>query len=115
MSKTSKAAKHAKKFEKFFNLVNKANKAKYAIDKFNLIRQILEDSNCEVKSIKLDPKLLAKVIKQIPKNNKKPVNKIANEVIRGNWGNGNERKRRLEAAGYHYQEVQNEVNRRLKK
>ena len=48
-------------------------------------------------------------------NNKKSIGEIANEVIRGNWGNGNERKKRLEAAGYNYQEVQNEVNRRLKK
>lgn len=134
MSKTSKAAKHAKKFEKFFTLVNKANKANDAVDKFNLIRQILEESDVEVKSIKLDPKILermkslslqknnknsgaemAKVIKTLPKNNKKSVSEIATEVIRGNWGNGEERKRRLEAAGYNYKEVQNEVNRRLKK
>lgn len=33
------------------------------------------------------------------------------EVIRGNYGNGAERKRRLEADGYDYEEVQNEVNR----
>lgn len=33
------------------------------------------------------------------------------EVIRGNYGNGAERKRRLEADGYDFEEVQNEVNR----
>ena len=36
---------------------------------------------------------------------------IANEVIKGVWGNGAERKQRLSAAGYNYTEIQNEVNR----
>ena len=35
---------------------------------------------------------------------------IANQVIRGDWSNGDERKRRLEEAGYNYDEVQNKVN-----
>lgn len=47
----------------------------------------------------------------------KPVNKsveaVAKEVIRGKWGNGKERKKRLEAAGYNYSKVQAEVNRIL--
>ncbi len=38
---------------------------------------------------------------------------VASEVIAGRWGNGLERKRRLEEAGYDYVKVQNEVNRRL--
>ena len=46
---------------------------------------------------------------------KKSTGQLADEVIRGIWGNGEDRKRRLEEAGYNYQEVQNEVNRRLKK
>ena len=41
----------------------------------------------------------------------KPVNEIAREVLQGKWGNGNDRKSRLESAGYDYQAVQNEVNR----
>ena len=41
----------------------------------------------------------------------KPVNEIAREVLRGEWGNGSDRKKRLEQAGYNYQAVQNEVNR----
>ena len=45
--------------------------------------------------------------------NKKIVNEIANEVIRGKWGTGPERKKRLEAAGYDYATVQTEVNRLL--
>lgn len=37
--------------------------------------------------------------------------KVAREVINGLWGNGVERKQKLEAAGYNYQAVQNEVNK----
>lgn len=35
---------------------------------------------------------------------------IANEVIEGKWGNGEERKRKLIEAGYDWQEIQNKVN-----
>lgn len=45
---------------------------------------------------------------------KKAVNEIAREVIQGKWGNGTERKQRLEAAGYDYKTVQSAVNRLLK-
>ena len=45
--------------------------------------------------------------------NKKSVDIIADEVIAGKWGNGNERKTNLENAGYNYQEVQNKVNEKL--
>ena len=44
----------------------------------------------------------------------KTVAEIAKEVIQGKWGNGEERKRRLTAAGYDYTAVQKEVNRLLK-
>lgn len=42
---------------------------------------------------------------------KKTVTEIAKEVMSGYWGNGADRKARLEKAGYNYQEVQAEVNR----
>ena len=42
---------------------------------------------------------------------KKTVAEIAKEVIQGKWGNGDERKKRLTAAGYDYTAVQKEVNR----
>lgn len=45
---------------------------------------------------------------------KKSVNEIADEVIAGKWGNGDDRKRKLEAAGYNYSEVQTAVNAKLK-
>ena len=35
---------------------------------------------------------------------------IANEVIKGLWSNGEERKKRLTEAGYNYQEIQDRVN-----
>ena len=38
---------------------------------------------------------------------------VAREVINGNWGNGQERKNRLRAAGYDYGIVQNIVNKIL--
>ena len=44
----------------------------------------------------------------------KSVTEVAKEVIAGKWGNGADRKNRLEAAGYNYNEVQNEVNRLMK-
>lgn len=43
----------------------------------------------------------------------KPIEEIALEVIRGDWGNGDERYDRLTAAGYDYYEVMREVNRLL--
>ena len=45
----------------------------------------------------------------------KSLDEIAKEVIRGNYGNGEERKKRLAAAGYDYATVQKRVNEMLKK
>lgn len=41
----------------------------------------------------------------------KSVSEIAHEAIAGQWGNGAERKRNMEAAGYDYDVVQAEINR----
>lgn len=43
----------------------------------------------------------------------KTVDELAREVIRGDWGNGSERKQRLTAAGYDYDAVQARVNELL--
>lgn len=43
-------------------------------------------------------------------NSASTIDRLAREVIRGNWGNDPERKRRLEAAGYDYYAVQRRVN-----
>lgn len=41
---------------------------------------------------------------------KKTVEQIAREVLQGKWGNGVDRKKRIEAAGYNYNAVQKKVN-----
>lgn len=44
----------------------------------------------------------------------KSVQDVAKEVINGQWGNNPDRQKKLEAAGYNYQEVQDAVNAILK-
>ena len=48
-----------------------------------------------------------------PRKNNKSIDILAREVIRGDWGNGNERKKRLTEAGYDYYAVQRRVNQIL--
>lgn len=48
-----------------------------------------------------------------PTPTKKSNEEIANEVIAGKWGNGQDRKNRLTAAGYDYRAVQDIVNKKL--
>lgn len=43
----------------------------------------------------------------------KDIKTVAREVIAGQWGNGDARKKNLEAAGYNYKEVQDTVNQIL--
>ena len=45
-----------------------------------------------------------------PTPTKKSVDEIAREVIRGDWGNGSDRTKRLSSAGYDANAVQNRVN-----
>ena len=45
---------------------------------------------------------------------KKPVDVIVQEVIEGKWGSGNNRKTKLNLAGYDYKEIQDKVNAKLK-
>lgn len=47
-------------------------------------------------------------------SNKKSVTEVAKEVLNGKWGNGDARKKKLQAAGYDYNAVQKEVNRLLR-
>ena len=46
-------------------------------------------------------------------NNVQNIDSIAAEVIQGDWGNGEERKERLEQAGYDYDAIQARVNEML--
>ena len=45
-----------------------------------------------------------------PQPQLKPIDEVAKEVIRGEWGNGEDRKARLTQAGYDYNVVQARVN-----
>ena len=47
------------------------------------------------------------------KTAKKSIDVIAKEVLNGKWGNGDIRKKKLKAAGYDYNAVQNRVNELL--
>ena len=49
-----------------------------------------------------------------PQPQRKSIDEIAREVIRGKWGNNPERKRRLAQAGYDYSAVQARVNQLMK-
>lgn len=50
-----------------------------------------------------------------PSTPKKSVEELAKEVIEGKWGNGEERKTKLRAAGYSYTAVQTKVNELMAK
>lgn len=50
----------------------------------------------------------------VKSHTKKSIDTVAREVINGKYGNGSDRKARLEAAGYNYKEVQSRVNALLK-
>ena len=45
-----------------------------------------------------------------PSPAQKSIDQLAHEVLAGNWGNGEDRKKRLTAAGYDYSAVQSRVN-----
>ena len=45
-----------------------------------------------------------------PSTRKKSVETVVKEVLAGKWGNGEDRKKRLQAAGYDYGAVQRKVN-----
>ena len=49
----------------------------------------------------------------VSSSNPKSIDTLAKEVIRGDWGNGAERKQKLTAAGYDYAAVQKRVNELL--
>ena len=50
----------------------------------------------------------------ITTKSEKTVDELAQEVIRGLWGNGQDRVNRLKAAGYDPTAVQNKVNQLMK-
>ena len=49
------------------------------------------------------------------KNNRKSNDELADEVLKGLWGNGDKRRFNLIKAGYNYEEVQKKVNEKVKR
>lgn len=60
------------------------------------------------------PKYDAATVTPTPSTAEKSVEKVAEEVLAGKWGNGEERKNRLKAVGYDYAAVQAKVNQLVK-
>ena len=58
-------------------------------------------------------RIAAEVNSRLSAQPAKSVDEVAREVIRGEWGNGSDRRQRLEAAGYDYNAVQDRVNELL--
>lgn len=61
----------------------------------------------------ITPKYDDGAVAEPEKTGGKSVSEIAHEAIAGQWGNGAERKRNMEAAGYDYNAIQTEINRIL--
>ena len=61
----------------------------------------------------ITPKYNVGTVTDLPKTGGKNLSEVAHEVIAGQWGNGDARKKALETAGYAYKDVQAEVNRIL--
>lgn len=59
------------------------------------------------------PKYDSEEVEQPKQETGKSISEVAHEVIAGQWGNGEARKKALEEKGYKYSEVQAEVNRIL--
>lgn len=55
-------------------------------------------------------RIAAEVNSRLSAQPAKSVDEVAREVIRGEWGNGSDRRQRLKAAGYDYDTVQDRVN-----
>lgn len=55
-------------------------------------------------------RIAAEVNSRLSAQPAKSVDEVAREAIRGEWGNGSDRRQRLEAAGYDYNAVQDRVN-----
>ena len=71
----------------------------------------MENRTTRIQDLIKDRQNILKSQKELLENfNKKSINEIAQEVIDGKWGNGTERKNKLEKAGYNYNDVQNKVN-----
>lgn len=69
---------------------------------------LLQDSNLD-KLARAEAEVIAEYYGLKKLSTQKSVDEVATEVLRGDWGNGQERYDRLTAAGYDYNEVQARV------
>ena len=67
----------------------------------------------KLKAIGFDSFVTTQSGSAVTTTSKKSIDTIAREVIRGDWGNGAEREKKLKAAGYDYAAVQKRVNELL--
>ena len=84
-----------------------------ALKKFQTENGLTVDGIYGPKSKAKLTKLYTAATKPTTPTTTKTTEQIAKEVIDGKWGNGDERKKKLEAAGYNYRTVQNKVNELL--
>lgn len=88
---------------------------KYNIPKERVIRHYdVTGKQCPMPYVKDNTKhTWAAFINSLSTTVKKSNTVIAQEVINGLWGNGEDRKKKLKAAGYDYDAIQKEVNKML--
>lgn len=85
--------------------------AKFIVNNTTLIGETIAHGICDYFGISFDDGKAPEVVPTpTPAPTKKSVDEIAQEVIRGEWGNGSDRRARLESAGYDYDAVQDRVN-----
>ena len=85
--------------------------AKFIVNNTTLIGETIAHGICDYFEISFDDGKAPEVVPTpTPAPTKKSVDEIAQEVIRGEWGNGSDRRARLESAGYDYDAVQDRVN-----
>lgn len=76
------------------------------------------DRKKAIEALGLDYSAVQKRVNELVKNSdtsaKKSVDELAREVIKGQWGTGEDRKNRLTAAGYDFSAVQKRVNELLR-
>ena len=85
--------------------------AKFIVNNTTLIGETIAHGICDYFGISFDDGKAPEVVPTpTPAPTKKSVDEIAQEVIRGEWGNGSDRRTRLESAGYDYDAVQDRVN-----
>lgn len=85
--------------------------AKFIVNNTTLIGETIAHGICDYFGISFDDGKAPEVVPTpTPAPVKKSVDEIAKEVIRGEWGNGSDRRARIESAGYDYDAVQDRVN-----